>query len=209
MLFLAIPASAGLALLREPLVALIYQGGEFTAQSTQMVAWALLWYGLGLIGHSVVEIVSRAFYALHDTKTPVLIGIAAMSLNLGFSFLFTYLFRIAGWMPHGGLALANSLATFLEMIALLVIMRKRLGGLEGGRILKGVLYASAASLAMSIVIVAWLNSAIAQATIWIVLIAISAAVIVYFGLLLLFRVDELQKALHWIKTRFSSRSNNE
>jgi len=207
-LFLAIPASAGLVLLREPLVALIYQGGEFTIQSTQMVAWALLWYGLGLIGHSVVEIVSRAFYALHDTKTPVFIGIAAMSLNLGFSFLFTYLFRIAGWMPHGGLALANSLATFLEMIALLVIMRRRLEGLEGGRILKGVLFATTAALAMSIAIILWLNSAITQAAILIVLVAIVAAVIVYFGLLLLFRVDELQKALQWIKTRFLSRSNN-
>jgi putative peptidoglycan lipid II flippase len=84
-----------------------------------------------LVGHCVVEIVSRAFYALHDTKTPVSVGVLAMSLNIGFSLLFSTFFIQAGWMPHGGLALANSLATGLEMAALLVIMRRRLNGLQG------------------------------------------------------------------------------
>lgn len=130
-LLLAIPASVGLILLRKPLVALVYQYRAFDAVSTKLVAWALLWYAAGLVGHSVVEIISRAFYALHDTKTPVFIGIAAMSLNLGFSLLFTNLFARIGWMPHGGLALANSLATFLEMIGLLVFMRRKLNGIEG------------------------------------------------------------------------------
>jgi putative peptidoglycan lipid II flippase len=57
----------------------------------------------GLVGHCVVEIVSRAFYALHDTKTPVVIGVIAMSLNIGFSLLFASVFMSSGWMPHGGL----------------------------------------------------------------------------------------------------------
>ncbi len=69
-LLLAIPASVGLILLRQPVVALLYQRGEFGPESTAIVAWALLWYAAGLVGHSVVEIISRAFYALHDTKTP-------------------------------------------------------------------------------------------------------------------------------------------
>ena len=136
-LLLAVPASVGLMILRKPLVATIYQRGEFTAYSTELVAWALLWYAAGLVGHSVVEIVSRAFYALHDTKTPVFVGAAAMTLNLVFSVLFSYLFTLLGWMPHGGLALANSLATALEMAGLLFLMRRRLNGLAGRKILTG------------------------------------------------------------------------
>jgi putative peptidoglycan lipid II flippase len=158
-MLLSVPATLGLILLREPIISLAFQRGEFTAQSTKMVAWALLWYTVGLVGHSVVEIVSRAFYALHDTKTPVFIGAVAMSLNLLFSVVFSALFLRLGWMPHGGLALANSLATFLEMIGLLVFMRRRLTGLEGRQILAGSLQAGAASLGMGLVIWVWLGLA--------------------------------------------------
>ncbi len=155
-LLLAIPASLGLILLRHPLVALIYQRQAFTAHSTQLVAWALLWYAAGLVGHCVVEVVSRAFYALQDTRTPVMVGIAAMSLNLAFSLFFSWGFRQVGWMPHGGLAFANSLATFLEMIGLLVLMRRRLGGLEGRHILRSVAASGLATLAMAAVLTTWL-----------------------------------------------------
>jgi putative peptidoglycan lipid II flippase len=131
-LLLAVPASLGLMLLRGPLIGLLYQGGAFGDSSVELVSWALLWYAAGLVGHSVVEIVSRAFYALHDTRTPVAVGVAAMLLNLGFSLLFSALFTGWGLPPHGGLALANSLATFLEMVGLLYLMRRRLNGLGGG-----------------------------------------------------------------------------
>ena len=134
-LLLAVPASIGLVLLRQPIVALLYEGQNFTSRSTELVAWALLWYGLGMVGHSIVEITSRAFYALHDTKTPVIVGVGTMSLNLLFSFLFVGLFRRIGWMPHGGLALANTTATLLECVLLLELMRRRLGGLEGRRLM--------------------------------------------------------------------------
>jgi putative peptidoglycan lipid II flippase len=155
-LLLAVPASLGLMLLRKPLVALVYQHGEFTAESTDLVAWALLFYAFGLVGFSIVEIVSRAFYALHDTKTPVAVGVAAMSLNLVFSLLFSDLFRRVGWAPHGGLALANSLATYLEAFALLFLMRRRLGGLQGRRILAGLGQAGLAALVMGAVVTGWL-----------------------------------------------------
>jgi putative peptidoglycan lipid II flippase len=81
-LLLALPAAAGLILLRVPVIRLLYSSAIFDERSVQLVAWALLWYGLGLVGHSVVEIISRAFYALHDTRTPVMVGVAAMSLNV-------------------------------------------------------------------------------------------------------------------------------
>lgn len=151
-LLLAIPATLGLILLRVPLVTLLYQRGEFTQRSTMLVVWALLWYAAGLVGHSVVEVLARAFYAMHDTKTPVLVGVVAMSLNIAFSVAFSTLFIRLGWAPHGGLALANSLATALEMVGLLLIMRRRLDGLQGRSLVlaagQGVLAAALMSFSL-------------------------------------------------------------
>lgn len=154
-LLLALPASLGLILLRQPLVALIYQRGTFTSESTVLVSSALLWYAAGLVGHSMVEVVVRAFFALHDTRTPVIVGVAAMSLNVGFSLAFTALFSRVGWIPLGGLALANSLATFLEMTGLLVLMRRRLKGLEGRSLLAGLGQATLAGVGMGLLLGGW------------------------------------------------------
>jgi putative peptidoglycan lipid II flippase len=155
-LLLAIPASLGLILLRVPLVTLLYQRGEFTERSTALVAWALLWYAAGLVGHSVVEVLARAFYAMHDTKTPVLVGVAAMSLNVVFSVAFTALFVRLDWAPHGGLALANTLATALEMIGLLWIMRRRLAGLQGRSLLQAAGQGGLATAALGLALYGWL-----------------------------------------------------
>lgn len=156
-LFLALPATVGLFLLRQPIVALFFQYGNFDARSTELVAWALGFYTLGLVGHSVVEIVSRAFYALHDTRTPVLIGTAAMALNLGLSFALTPLFTRLGRLPHGALALSNTIATSLEMLGLLWVMRRRLTGLDFPRLWPGLWRALMASAVMGLVLILWLT----------------------------------------------------
>ena len=189
---LALPASLGLILLRQPLVMLIYQGNQFDAHSTQLVAWALLWYASGLVFHSIVEIVSRAFYALHDTRTPVTVGVAAMSLNIAFSFLFTWLFGLIGWMPHGGLALANTLATALESIGLLYYMRKRLGGLHLKVIGNGVGKAVLATAAMAAAIFAWLWFTHAMAVWLIALAGVGIGCAVYLAVMFLAKAPELQ-----------------
>lgn len=155
-LLLSLPACLGLILLRKPLIVLLYQRGEFTSRSTELVAWALAWYAAGLVAHSVVEVLVRAFYAMHDTKTPVLIGAGAMALNVFFSLSFSPLFARLGWMPHGGLALANSLATALEMTGLILVMRKRLKGIEGKRILTGAGQALLATASMTLALWGWL-----------------------------------------------------
>lgn len=155
-LLLAIPASIGLILLRQPLVQTLYQRGSFTERSTQMVSWALLWYAAGLVGHSLVEVLSRAFYALHDTRTPVTVGVIAMSINIGLSFAFVSLFRQMGWMAHGGLALANSVATGLECVVLWTLIAKRMQGLETSSLRKGIFISLAASFVMGAVLFLWL-----------------------------------------------------
>ncbi len=206
-LLLSIPASLGLMVLRTPIVGLLYQRGEFTALSTKLVAWALLWYAAGLVWHSMVEILARAFYALHDTKTPVLIGIGAMSLNVIFSFGFSTAFKSWGWMPHGGLALANTLATGLEMIGLILIMRKRLHGLNRKQIWTGVLKAFLAGGIMAGSIWGWL-SLIGSLSYWVVgLGGVLTGLVVYIAALGIFQTKELsqllqavQKRLNWNKT---------
>jgi putative peptidoglycan lipid II flippase len=150
-LYLAVPAAVGLVVLRVPLVQLIFQRGAFTESSTEMVTWALALFALGLPAHSVVEIVVRAFYAMHDTKTPVVVSIAAMGLNVGLSLALLRVFEAAGWMPHGGLALSNSLATTVEMAVLLVLVRGRLEGLEGRRAASSLARIGLASAAMGVV----------------------------------------------------------
>lgn len=197
-MLLSLPAALGLIILRQPLIQLLYERGEFTTLSTQLVAWALLWYAVGLVGHSVVEIMVRAFYAMHDTKTPVAIGVVAMSLNVVFSLLFIALFASLDWMPHGGLALANSLATTLEMGALLYIMRGRLQGLEGRKIFVGASQAAGATIAMSFALVAWMNQMTDQPAWLVVLGGVPLGALVYGVMVLVLGVKEARLLLRSI-----------
>jgi putative peptidoglycan lipid II flippase len=200
-LLLSIPASVGLILLRVPIIGMLYQHGEFTARSTELVAWALLWYAAGLVGHSVMEVLARAFYALHDTRTPVIVGATAMSLNVIFSFAFAALFERLGWMPHGGLALANSLATALETVALLVLMRRRLDGIEGRRLLRCGLQAGVAAGAMALTLWAWL-SLLGDAHVWLAAGGgIALGGLVYGLVVLLLGVDEVHEGINLLRRR--------
>ncbi len=161
-LILALPATLGLVLLRVPVIGMLFERGEFDQHSTQLVAWALLWYGLGLVGHSVVEIVSRAFYAMHNTLTPVLVGVGAMSLNVILSIAFSDLFISLDLMPHGGLALANTLATTLEMVVLLVLMSRKLEGIKGCQLVQAGWQTGLAALIMALGVWAWLQATTGQ-----------------------------------------------
>jgi putative peptidoglycan lipid II flippase len=169
------------------------------------VAWALLFYALGLIGHGLVEILSRAFYALHDTKTPVLIGVGAMSLNLVMSFLFVWLFRIWKLMPHGGLALANSAATLIESAILLVLMRKRLSGLEETKLVISfikALFAGAGMAAVILLLNAYvrLPGRMANAAL-----AVALGMLSYGLLLVLLRTEELKRIFGLLRERLARR----
>lgn len=152
-ILLSTPASLGLMLLRNPLVSLLYERGEFDARSVQIVSWALLWYAAGLLGHAIMEVLTRAFYAQQDTRTPVVIGTIAMGLNVVFSIAFSIWFESLGWMSLGGLAFANSLATAIEAAALFLHMRKRLNGIEGFEILRSFLFSALAAGAMALCII--------------------------------------------------------
>jgi len=205
MLLLALPATIGLVFLRVPLVRVLYERGSFDATSTQMVAWALLWYALGLTGHSLVEVLSRAFYAMHDTKTPVLVGVVAMTGNILLSFAFSRLFSQVGWLPLGGLALANTTATAVESLALLVIMRRRLQGIGGRQILRTGALALAASTVMGLALYAWMslfggiNKFLALA------IGVVLGVMVYAMMLWLLKVPEFGSIIWRVKGKLAQK----
>jgi putative peptidoglycan lipid II flippase len=155
--YLTVPAAIGLIVLGKPLVELLFMHGEFGVRAVDMVAWALAWYAVGLVAHSVLEVVTRAFYALHDTATPVWVGGGAMALNVVLSIALMGAFGRIGarvldayepWMPLGGLALANSLATIIETLTLALLLRRRLGGLEGRQLFSSGWRIIAAAAAM-------------------------------------------------------------
>jgi putative peptidoglycan lipid II flippase len=124
--FLALPAAVGLILLARPIVRMIFERGAFDPHSTDMVVWALVFFALGLVAHSLLEVLARAFFAMQDTVSPVAVSVGGMLLNVALSLLLVSLFYQLGWMPHGALALANSLATIIEMTALILLLRRKI-----------------------------------------------------------------------------------
>jgi putative peptidoglycan lipid II flippase len=203
-LYLAVPAAVGLIVLRVPLVQIVFERGAFTTTSTQMVAWALALYTLGLPAHSAVEIIVRAFYAMHDTKTPVAIGVATMGLNVVLSLTLIRLFEMIGWMALGGLALSNSLATTVEMVVLLVIIRRRLNGLEGKRMLNSLARIGLAAAVMGVV-VAVLAFWLAGINIWLAVgLSISLGLAVYAGVSLRLGAPEPRAVWSMVRSRRST-----
>src|SRR5262249_27837966 len=152
-----------------PLVATIYQRGRWSSEDTLATAWALQFFSLGLAGFALQEVLARAFYALRDTMTPVIIAVGGMALNVILSLMLinfvqgrSYVFGpaanplvalslwtpFAGQGPFGGLALANSLATMIESAALWLVLRRRLSGLHDRQILGMALRTLIAALVM-------------------------------------------------------------
>ena len=190
--FLSIPATVGLLMLGRPLVGLLFERGAFEAGSTEAVTWALAFYALGLVGYAGLEIVARAFYALHDTLTPVWVGGLAMGLNVALSLTLPGVFGLVGWPHHAGLALANSVAILLELVALLVLMQRRMNGLEGRRTLTAFAKSGLAALAMGVVLLGWQAVLPGAGSLVLGGGGIVLGVAVYLGAALLLRVEELR-----------------
>jgi putative peptidoglycan lipid II flippase len=122
-LFLSLPAGVGLALLSKPLVVVLLQRGAFDEESTRVTAQALLFYAPALFAHSGIEILSRGFYALGDTRTPVTVAVAAMLINVALAA------TLVGPLEVRGVALALSLATVLEFALLYALIARRVPAL--------------------------------------------------------------------------------
>jgi putative peptidoglycan lipid II flippase len=143
MMMLNVPATAGLLILAVPIIRLIFERSAFTASDTAATAAALQFYALGLVGYSVVRIASPVFYALGENRTPVKVSIATVVVNAALNVV---LVRFIGYR---GLALGTSIAALFNAMLLLVLLRRRLGGLDGRRVASSFLKIAIASIVMA------------------------------------------------------------
>jgi putative peptidoglycan lipid II flippase len=199
--FLSIPATVGLLTLGRPLVEFLFERGAFDTSSTADVVWALSFFALGLVGHAGLEIIARAFYALHDTFTPVWVGTAAMALNLLLSLTLPDAFESVGWMRHAGLALANSIATLLETAILLGLIRRRLGGIEGKQTSIAFAKSGLAALAMGAALLGWRAALQGASPLLVGGAGVVLGVAVYLGIALLLRTEELRAVADMLRRK--------
>jgi len=202
-LLLALPAAMIVGLLGAPIVRALFERGQFTAESTALTSQALIFYAVGLAAFAAAEILVRTFYAMRDTRTPVLVGVVAVGANVAL-----------GWALIGqgaglaGLAIAFSAANTLESFLLLLLLGRRLGGIGGGfwRAAGGMLLAAlccgAALLALRLVSAGLLpfiapgspyswRSDLLPLLLWLAA-AVALAMLVYAGVAALLRVGEIR-----------------
>lgn len=156
MLMLSVPAAVGLIVLASPIVRLIFERGRFTADDTAATAAALLFYAPGLLGYSAVKLAVPSFYSLHDARTPVKISIASMIVNVALNLM---LVRVLGYR---GLALGTAIAALFNASTLLLLLRRRLGGLDERRL--GVAFGKILLASAAMGIAAWATEGTLRST---------------------------------------------
>ncbi|MFL6373644.1 MAG: murein biosynthesis integral membrane protein MurJ [Pyrinomonadaceae bacterium] len=155
---MTIPAACGLIVLGQPIIRLIYEHGKFDATATSMTALALGGYSIGLAGYAAIKVLSPAFYAMNDAKTPMIIAIASIAVNALASYFFRDWLSHYGVTPetphgygHAGVALATSCVALVNFAALVLFMRRKIKRLNGREVGTSFLRIALASVLMSAV----------------------------------------------------------
>ena len=129
-LFLSIPSCIGLIVLALPVIQVLLEHGRYTLQEAQFTAIPLIFFAVGLPGLAAVEILTRAFYALQDSRTPVVISVAQFILKIALSVILINLAVFGVQWGMGALALSTSVASTLEALVLFVLLYQRIGGFD-------------------------------------------------------------------------------
>ncbi|MFA6809214.1 MAG: murein biosynthesis integral membrane protein MurJ, partial [Eubacteriales bacterium] len=196
--FITIPISVGMIVLRFPLIRVLFEHGKFTPEDTKATAIPLLFFCLGITAQAVIQILPRAFYALQNTWTPVLFGVIAMGTSI------IWMFVLVGPLAHGGLALAVTLGAVVQMLLLFVVLRAKIGSIDGKRIMVTVVKTLGAACIMGWIVMLWagfLIPHIGVAKIASLEVLISGAVIgviVYVIFTWAFKMEEFKMALNLI-----------
>lgn len=146
LLFLAIPSSIGLIVLGRPIIEILFQRHAFTVEAVRLTYMAVFFYSIGIFGYGGTRLVSSCFYALQDTKTPVIIGLLSMGLNLILALL------LMPGLEGGGLALATSISSLANLSLLLEILRRKIGMVGGWKIL-----VSLKDVLLSSIVMGWVS----------------------------------------------------
>jgi putative peptidoglycan lipid II flippase len=204
MFVLTIPSTIGLMMLAEPIISVIYQHGKFDAFEAAQAAGALRFYAVGLAGYAALKVLVNAFYALDRRKTPMVVSLLAVGLNLLFNWIFTF---HLGW-GHRGLAFSTGLVATCNFLLLYALMHRQLGSLESARMLVSLLKVTAAGLALAAVCAAsdrwlladWATQALWSKALWL-LGTILAAGGVYVVCATLLEVQELTSVFAALRRR--------
>jgi putative peptidoglycan lipid II flippase len=202
--FITIPAALGLMILREPIIRVLFQHGQFVASSTVLTARALFCYAIGLPALASVKLIVPAFYSTRDTRTPVAVATISLVLNIILNIVFlNYFFN---YVKNGGPALATAIACYVDFFALFIIFRMRYGLIGGKQIFRSFAKIALCSAIMGVA--CWLGmhyTAFTMHSRFIVqlltfLALLGGATALYIGLAWLFRCHELEE-IYGIATR--------
>jgi len=200
-LFLIIPTSVLILLLRAQIVRVILGTGAFNWEDTYLTAQTLAFFSLSLFAQSLIPMLARCFYAFHDTKTPVKIGIVAVIIDIAGALTLTKIMPD----PVTGLALAFSISSIVNMLLLLILIRRKLGYFDDKKIIKSFVKIVIASILMGGIV--WLSKYIIaqgvnmQTFIGIFIQGILAGIVGIFAYLIIaviFRMDEIKIITEWI-----------
>jgi putative peptidoglycan lipid II flippase len=206
MLMLNVPATIGLIVLAQPIIELLFEYRRFNAHDTVATAAALMCYSPGLLGYSAVKIASPSFYSLRDSRTPAIVSVLSILLNLTLNIV---LVRVMGYR---GLALGTAIAALFNAGALLFLLSRRLDGIEGRSVLVSFLKILVASLLMgaaSYFVSMWLTSQLPSHE-WYwravrVFGAIAAGIIVLAGAAHALSIEEFNDAVDRVRRRLGRR----
>ena len=145
---LTLPSSVGLVVLGKSIIGAIYEGGRFQLYDTQQTALALSCYAVGLTGYAALKVLTPAFYALGDARTPMMVSLGSIAVNFAMA---TTMIRLAG-LGHAGLALSTSAVALFGFVFLFLILRNRIGGVYGRELLTQTSKVGAAAIAMAAIV---------------------------------------------------------
>jgi putative peptidoglycan lipid II flippase len=199
-IFLGLPAAILLAVLRKPIITLLFEYGTADAASTEFIASALFFYAIGLVALAIIEVVARAFFALEDTTTPVVVGGLQLLMMATFGLALSRLvFPPLGWPAFGGLALGHSLANIVESGLLLWLLRRKMGGVDGRHMADGLWRMALAGVIMIMATLGLQQALEDMGSLPLLLVASVVGSTVYFLAAWLLRLAEVRQLLALLK----------
>jgi len=205
-LFVTIPAMVALIVLREPIISVLFQRGEFGLPSVLMTSQALFFYAVGLWAFSGIRVVVSAFYSLQDTKTPVRIAIIALAVNVAMSVILMFPLK------HGGLALATSIASAVNIVLLFHILKKKIGSFVDRAFSVSVLKVTLSSFIMGAVlgiimkVMTWNPVDPFHDRLFVLILSIGAGLAVFIASSMILKSSEINFVLSRLKGRLGRRS---
>ncbi len=179
-----IPMSVGIGMLSEDVIRIIYERGEFTRESTMLTSSALIFYSIGMIGYGLMEVLNKAFYAMQDSKTPMITSAISIAINVGLSII---LVRNMGYV---GLPLATSITSILTAALMLVFVSKKIKGIVDKETFFEFVKIIVASIVMALLIIILKNVIVGENILKMILrigASVIGGVLIYFSIIILLK----------------------